>query len=348
MKIFKQLEKVDNRQNGCVVALGNFDGFHRGHHVVVGEAGRRARDLNIPLTVVVMEPHPVSFFAPDKPAFRLTPEDERALLLQRFGIDQLVILPFGQDLASMSAENFIGDILINALNAKHICVGYDYRFGKGRAGDVEMLETVGKAKGFGLTVINPVTVGIEGFAGEVYSSTLVRKSLGEGKARKAAALLGHWWMINGPVVEGDQRGRTIDFPTANVQLGDNLEPRHGVYAVRVKLDGDDTIYPGVANIGKRPTFDKRDVLMEVFLFDFAQDIYGRDARVEIVSFVRAEQKFSGLDALKSQIAEDVETAKRSLADPENDRDHLHLPTLDEYLTRFPKGHDKADVKYQIS
>jgi riboflavin kinase/FMN adenylyltransferase len=348
MQIFEQLNKLSNQNQGCVVALGNFDGFHRGHHVVVGEAGRYAQKLGVPLTVVVMEPHPVSFFAPNKPAFRLTPSDERALLLERFGVDQLVILPFNADLASMSAEDFIQNILIDSLNAKHICVGYDYRFGQGRAGDVEMLEQIGKHESFGLTVINPVTVGIEGFAGEVYSSTLVRKALTEGKARQAAALLGHWWMINGTIVKGDQRGRTIDFPTANVPIGENLEPMLGVYAVRVKLNDDDTIYDGVANIGKRPTFDKRDVLLEAYLFDFDGDIYGCDARMEIVSFVRSEKKFNGLEELKTQIALDVETAKRLLADPENNRDHLHLPSLGEYLERFPKGHDKADVKHVIS
>jgi riboflavin kinase/FMN adenylyltransferase len=348
MQVFEKLDKAVNKGQGCVVALGNFDGFHRGHHVVVGEAGRYARRLGIPLTVVVMEPHPVSFFAPDQPAFRLTSSSERAVLLEKFGIDQLVILPFDQSLASMTAENFIQQILKDTLDARHICVGYDYRFGKGRAGDIGMLERVGKEQNFGLTVINPVTVGIEGFAGEVYSSTLVRQALMDGKARQAAALLGHWWMINGQVVKGDQRGRTIDFPTANIQLGENIEPKLGVYAVRVKLDSDETIYDGVANIGKRPTFDKRDILLEVFLFDFHEEIYGQDIRVEIVSFIRAEAKFSGLEELKQQISQDVETSKRLLADPENDRAHLHLPTLEEYLIRFPSDHDKADVKHVIT
>ncbi|UTW54856.1 bifunctional riboflavin kinase/FAD synthetase [Kordiimonas sp. SCSIO 12610] len=347
MKIFEHIDIINNQANGCVIALGNFDGFHRGHHVVVGEAGRKARELGVPLTVVVMEPHPVSFFAPDKPPFRLTTASERALLLEKFGVDQLVVLPFDSSLASMSASDFIADILVKRLNTKHVCVGYDYRFGKGRAGDTNMLEASGRELGFGLTVINPVTVGIEGFAGDVYSSTLVRTALSDGRARQAAALLGHWWIINGKVVKGDQRGRTIDFPTANIELGENLQPKLGVYAVRVKLGEDDTIYNGVANIGKRPTFDKRDVLMEVFLFNFSGDIYGCDARVEIVSFIRSEQKFAGLEDLKEQIAKDVESAARLLSDPENDRDHLHLPSLDEYLDRFPAQHDKAAVKHTV-
>ncbi len=274
MRIINGLDNLSSDTEGTVVALGNFDGFHRGHHVVVGEAGREARRLGLPLTVVVMEPHPVAFFAPDVPAFRLTPYDERALLLERFGVDQLLVLEFNKDLATMAADAFIKDILVDALKARHISVGYDYRFGKGRVGDTELLGKAGAEHGYTLRVVDPVTVGVEGYGGDVYSSTLVRKSLKAGQARKAAALLGHWWMIKGEVLKGDQRGRTINFPTANIELGESIEPMLGVYAVRVKLDGDETIYSGVANIGKRPTFDKRDVRLEVYLFDFSEDIYG--------------------------------------------------------------------------
>ncbi|WP_417451876.1 bifunctional riboflavin kinase/FAD synthetase [Kordiimonas sp.] len=341
MRLYRHIDEVKTSGRGSVVALGNFDGFHRGHQVVIGEAGRLAREMGLNLTVMVTEPHPVSFFAPGKPAFRLTPFRERAQLLDDFGVDQLLVLPFDQGLAAMTAQDFVLDILVGGLGAKHVCVGYDYRFGKGRGGGTDVLGWMGEMEGFGLSVIRPVTVGLEGYAGEIYSSTLVRQALQAGEARKAAALLGHWWSINGRVTEGDQRGRTIGFPTANVELGESLQPKLGVYAVRVHVEGDPHTYAGVANVGLRPTFDKRDVLMEVHLFDFDENLYGQHMRVELVAFLRPEQKFSGLDALKQQIGKDCRTAKIVLAEPENASDRLGHPTLDRYLELFPEPHIRA-------
>ncbi|WND02863.1 bifunctional riboflavin kinase/FAD synthetase [Temperatibacter marinus] len=337
MKLYRHINEVEKSMKGCVVALGNFDGFHRGHRVVIGEAGRLAKQMNVPLALVVTEPHPVSFFAPDRPPFRLTPFRERIQLLEHFGVDFLVILPFDKELASMTAQDFVTDILIQGLDAKHIFVGYDYRFGKMRGGGNNVLSYMGEMEGFGHTVIKPVVAGIEGYAGEICSSTLVRKALLAGEARKAAALLGHWWSINGKIIKGDQRGRTIGFPTANIELGESQQPLMGVYAVRVLLENDSQVYEGVANIGQRPTFDKRDVLLEVHLFDFDGDIYNKHARVELVSFIREEKKFNGLEELKDQIERDCRVARVVLATTENDRDHLHLPTLEEYLVRFPEG-----------
>lgn len=337
MKIIRHMSEVEDSLKGCVVALGNFDGFHRGHRVVVGEAGRLAQAMNVPLAMVVTEPHPVSFFAPDKAAFRLTPFRERIQLLEKFGVDTLVILAFDKQLASMPAQDFVMDILVDGLQARHVLVGYDYRFGKMRGGGNTVLAWMGQMEGFGLTVIDPVIVGIEGYAGEVYSSTLVRRALDAGEVRQAAALLGHWWSISGKVIQGDQRGRTIGFPTANIELGESQQPARGVYAVRVSLDGDEAIYHGVANFGARPTFDKKDVLLEVHLFDFSGDIYDRHARVEFVSFIRAEHKFDGIEALKEQIMRDCHVAQVILATSENDRDHLDLMTLSGYLDKFPDG-----------
>lgn len=338
MRLYRHIDEVKPSERGSVVALGNFDGFHRGHQVVIGEAGRLARAMGLNLTVVVTEPHPVSFFAPNAPAFRLTPFRERAQLLADFGVDQLLVLPFDKTLASKTAQDFVIDILVDGLDAKHVCVGYDYRFGKGRGGGTDVLGWMGEMEGFGLSVIKPVTVGLEGYAGEIYSSTLVRQALKAGEARKSAALLGHWWSINGRVTEGDQRGRTIGFPTANVELGESLQPRLGVYAVRVHVEGDNSVYTGVANIGNRPTFDKRDVLMEVHLFDFKGDLYGKHLRAELVAFLRPEQKFDGLDSLKAQIARDGRTARIVLAEPENAADRLGHPTLERYLSLFPEPH----------
>lgn len=337
MLIIRHHEDVPASHRGSVVALGNFDGFHRGHQVVVGEAGRLARTMGCRLGVVTTEPHPRSFFKPDDPPFRLTPFRERAALLEAFGVDVLGVLPFDATLRGMAAEDFVNTVLLKGFGAVHVVVGYDYRFGKGRGGDTDVLAKMGEAEGFGLTVIEPVRFGVEGAAGQTYSSSLVRQTLGDGMARNAAALLGHWWAVNGLVVKGDQRGRTIGFPTANIELGESLQPAFGVYAVRVQLEGhEDRVFNGIANLGKRPTFDKQDVLLEVHLFDFDEDVYGRHARVEFVGFVRPERKFEGLEALKSQITTDCETARAILADPENARDRLLPGTLDDYLATHPR------------
>lgn len=337
MRVFHHPNEYTDLDRGAVVALGNFDGFHRGHQVVIGEAGRIAREMGLNLTVVVTEPHPVSFFAPNKPPFRLTPFRERIELLESFGVDQLLVLKFDKSLASMPAQDFVRDILVSAIGAKHVCVGYDYRFGQGRGGGTDVLGWMGEMEGFGLSVIKPVTFGVEGYAGDVYSSTLVRKAISEGEVRKAAALLGHWWTLSGKVTEGDKRGRTIGFPTANIEPGESIMPALGVYAVRMRIEEEDHYYDGVANIGKRPTFDKRDVITEVHLFDFAGDLYGKDVRIQLVCHIRPEQKFDGIEALKEQIKDDCEAAKAALADPENKLDRLTPPTLDAYLKTYPKA-----------
>lgn len=338
MRLVRHLNDLTTQGQGTVVALGNFDGLHRGHQVVLGEAGRKAKELGISLSVMVTEPHPVRFFAPDVPPFRLTPFRERADLLGQFGVDHLLVLPFDQLLAGTPADDFITSVLVEGFGARHVVVGYDYRFGSKRSGDTNTLRDAGLEFGFDVTVIDQVTVGIDGFAGEIYSSTLIRDALTTGRPRRAAALLGHWWTISGRVLHGDKRGRTIGFPTANVQLGERIEPKRGVYAVRVMIDGEDRPYSGVANFGARPTFDKKDVLLEVHLFDFDGDLYDRHLDVELVSFLRPEQKFDGLDHLKGQIAKDCETAKIVLEDPENVRDRLLSPTLADYLRQYSAPH----------
>ncbi|WP_229773629.1 bifunctional riboflavin kinase/FAD synthetase [Iodidimonas muriae] len=335
MEILRHPLSLPPSLRGSVAALGNFDGFHRGHQVVVGEAGRLARDMGVPLAVVTTEPHPRSFFRPNDPPFRLTPFRERAWLLEQFGVDLLVSLPFDATLSHFPPQQFVTEILCEKLGVLHLLAGYDYRFGAKRAGGSDLLAWMGKMEGFGLSVVEPVTFGIEGAAGQIYSSSLVRDTLREGRARRAASLLGHWWTLSGHVQEGDKRGRTIGFPTANLALEDVLHPKFGVYAVRVTVEGDDAIYGGVANLGCRPTFDKQDVTLETFLFDFEGDLYGRHIRVEFVGFVRAEQKFSGIEELKAQIAQDCQTARTLLSDPENARDHLPPPRLDRYLADHP-------------
>lgn len=338
MHLYRHPKEVIRKEKGCVVALGNFDGFHRGHHVVIGEAGRLAREMGLNLAVVVTEPHPISFFQPDKEPFRLTPFRPRAQLLEHFGVDILMVLPFDKNLASLSAQEFVYQVLLDGLDAKHVCVGYDYRFGSKRGGGLDVLRWMGEMEGFGISVIDPVVVGIDGYAGQVYSSTLVRKALQDGEPRKAAALLGHWWSINGRITRGDQRGRTIGFPTANIELGECLQPKKGVYAVRAILEDDDCeeVYNGVANLGIRPTFDQNDILLEVHLFDFDADIYDRHIRVELVSHLRDEKKFDSIDDLKTQIQQDCHVARIVLNEPDNRRDRLKPPTLERYFRWFPE------------
>lgn len=351
MRIVRKLqEKSDDASThpGAVIALGNFDGFHKGHQVVVGEAGRIAREKGLSFGVFTTDPHPRSYFAPDQSHFRLTMEAERNFLLAKFGVEELFLWHFDAGLAGTSAEDFVTDLLVTGLGAKHLVVGYDYKFGKGRLGDVDLLRQLGGKLGFGVTVIDPVSVGVEGEAGQIYSSTLVREALAAGEARHAAALLGHWWGVSGKVVQGDQRGRQIGFPTANIEFAGTVVPRHGVYAVRAFRQGgsggqtqadnpspDGDFIEGVANVGRRPTFDNGKVLLEAHLFDFSGDLYGQELRIEFVAFIRAEQKFSGIDALKQQILQDCETAKAVLSDADNARDHLSVPTLDKYLARHP-------------
>lgn len=324
MQIYRHIETLDEKARGAVVALGTYDGFHQGHQKVIGDAGRVADDLNAPLAVLTTEPHPRYYFKPDQPPFLLTPFRAKARHLESFGVDILYALPFDGDLAATSAEDFIEDILVGRLGVRHVFVGFNYHFGQGRKGDAAMLKAFGKRHGFGVTVVEPVAVGVEGAAGETYSSTLIRDALRNGEARRAAALLGHWWTLEGHVIKGDQRGRTIGFPTLNLPMGDYIEPKLGVYAVRVTLE-DGRLVDGVANIGRRPTFDKEDILLEAHLFDFSEDIYGKLISVALVAFIRPEMKFSGLDALKAQIAEDENSAKALLADPDNAADRFPAP-----------------------
>jgi len=287
--------------------------------------------------VIMTEPHPRAFFNPEGEPFRLTPFRERLNLLERFGVDIAVVLPFTRDLANHSPEAFAGEILTKGLQVSWLVVGYDYRFGKGRAGDAATLRKLGSDFGFNVTEIPQVHFGVEGAAGEPYSSTLVRAALKEGKARKAAALLGHWWTVNGPIVDGEKRGRRIGFPTANIEFHDSIVPRLGVYAVRARVEGaGDTLFDGVANIGVRPTFGEGKVLLEAHLFDFTGDHYGRHIRLHFIGGIRPEKKFAGLDELKQQIEFDCEAARDLLADPENAHQLHQPPTLDEYLKTHPK------------
>ncbi|MGB5093327.1 MAG: bifunctional riboflavin kinase/FAD synthetase [Parvibaculum sp.] len=310
MKIIRHFDNVPIALKGAVLALGNFDGVHLGHQKVIGEARRVAEELDVPLGVLVFEPHPRQYFAPDAPFFRLTPFRAKARLLESLGVDLLVALPFDAAMAQRPAEEFVFDVLVHGLHATHVVAGYDFHFGKGRGGDAVALAYFGEMEGFGVTIVAAARDGETAI-----SSTQVRECLVAGKPRAAASLLGHWWSVEGHVQQGDQRGRTIGFATANLPLSDHVNPAFGVYAVLIEIeDGPHRgHYKGVANVGKRPTFNKGDVLLEVHILDFAGDIYGAHVSVCLIEFLRPEQKFDGLDSLKAQIARDSDKARAVLA-----------------------------------
>jgi riboflavin kinase / FMN adenylyltransferase len=330
MRVFRHYEEIPEELQGGVVAIGNFDGVHRGHHAVIGEAGQFARATGVPLAVLSFEPHPRMFFKPDQPPFRLTPFRAKAIQMANLDVDLFLALHFDAAFAAKSAEDFIQDVLVEGLKAKHVITGYDFVFGKGRAGDAGLLRRAAGEAGFGFTQV-PALRQDEG-KGDIYSSTTIRKHLQEGRPRDAAWQLGHWWEIDARVQHGDKRGRQIGFPTANLPLDEYIRPAFGVYAVRVAIltEGDDdpqnNSHPtewrnGVANLGRRPTIrDGEMELLEVHLLDYEGDLYGAQLRVSLVEYIRPEQKFDGLEALTSQIAMDSDKARVILADSDHGLD----------------------------
>jgi riboflavin kinase / FMN adenylyltransferase len=303
---FDHWQAIPDQWKGGAVALGNFDGVHRGHQALLDRTAEQAKVLNAPVVALTFEPHPRGFFVPDTGPFRLTLLPAKLRLLEQYGVQAVLAQRFDQAFADLSPDAFIDDVLLKGLGARHVVCGYDFTFGARRGGNVEMLREKGRERGFGVTVLDPVTR-----EGEIYSSTRIREALRAGWVSEAAELLGHHWEIEGEVELGDQRGRTIGFPTANVALGKHLRPRFGVYAVRALVDGD--WRDAVANLGRRPTFGKLKENFEIHLFDFSGDLYGKVLRVSLIEFIRPEMKFGGLDQLKAQIAADGEAARRLLA-----------------------------------
>ena len=305
MRIFNDWRNLPADARGATIALGNFDGVHLGHATVLRAAHAARPDA--PLAVLTFEPHPREVFRPDDPPFRLTLPAERADALAALGCSLLYELPFNQVFSLMMAETFVGEVLHQGLGARHLTTGVDFAFGHRRGGDAAFLAAHAAALGMGVTQVPALTD-----AGGPLSSTRIRRALQDGYPERATAELGRPWAIRGEVAHGDKRGRTIGFPTANVALGRHLEPARGVYAVTTRL-ADGTVHDGVANIGRRPTVNAgQESRLEVNLFDFSGDIYGTEITVALIAYIRPEIKFSGLDALKAQIAADAAEARRLL------------------------------------
>ena len=295
----------DGALRGAVLAIGNFDGVHRGHQAVIAAALNRAKSTGKPAGALTFEPHPRIFFNPSEPLFRLTDETAKMRLLASTGLDGAVVLTFNAALAALSAEEFVARILVGRFALSGAVIGFNFHFGKNRGGSPEFLAEQGRKFGFTVDVVAPFELD-----GRPVSSGPIRAALAAGKLGDAAALLGFPWFVSGEVIHGDKRGRELGFPTANLRLDAGCRLRHGVYAVRVAHAG--RRYDGVANFGRRPMFDTGAVLLEIFLFGFAGDLYGQNIDVAFIDWIREEKTFGSIDELKSAMNDDVLGARASL------------------------------------
>lgn len=312
MRIFRHYGDVPPALKGAVVAIGNFDGVHRGHRALIAEAKMQAEARRGPLAVLSFEPHPQEYFRPSPECFRLTPLRTKARLLADLGVDALFALTFDGDMAKRSPQDFVLNVLVAGLGISGAVVGHDFEFGQKRTGNLATLAYMGEMEGFSVTAFDTVTA----TGDEKISSTLIRRLLKEAKPEEAARLLGRPWAVEARVEHGDARGRTLGFPTANMHLGHCLAPAFGVYAVRVNiLEGDRAVarHDGVANFGIRPMYKVEVPLMETHLFDFDGDLYGKYLSVELIRYIRPEAKFASLPELVAQIGADAAMAREILA-----------------------------------
>ena len=293
---------------GAAVAIGAFDGVHRGHQAVIAAAGEAARAVGEPLGVVSFDPHPRRWFQPGAAPFRLMTPAQMARAMAPLGVDRLYLLPFDAEMAALSDEAFARQVLADGLGIRHAAVGFDFTYGKGRSGSPEGLRRQGEALGFTVSVCGRV----DDPDGLKLSSSAVREALKAGDMGRTAAILGRPFAIEGEVIHGDKRGRSIGVPTANIGLGDYMRPAFGIYATRTRLP-DGRSLDGVASLGVRPMFALDEPLLEVWLFDFAGDLYGQTVETELVAFLRPEMHFDDLDALKRQIDADADAARAALA-----------------------------------
>jgi len=304
MQLIRGLHNLRPEHRGCVATIGNFDGVHLGHQAVLGQLAEQAEKMQLPSAVITFEPQPQEFFAAENSKPRLTRFREKILALKRYAVDRVLCLRFDERLASLDADDFIRQVLLQGLDVKYLVVGDDFCFGKGRTGNFDLLCEAGRQHGF--PVVNMHTFEI---AGERVSSTRVRQALVKGDLVLAEQLLGRPYRMCGRVAHGDKRGRTIGFPTANIHLHRKISPVQGVYAVEMfGIEGEPV--SGVANVGNRPTVDGTRSLLEVHLFDFSQEIYGQYVHVNFVQKIRDEMKFESFDHLKQQIQQDAALARQ--------------------------------------
>ena len=310
MRIIRDYQYVDTDDTNAVAAIGNFDGVHLGHQSVLKKAHSIAKNLNAPMGVVTFEPHPRSYFAPDAPYFRLMSSSAKATRLEKLGVSKLYELNFNAALSKLNPEEFARNVLSEGLKLQHVLVGEDFCFGKDRKGNVKILKDLGADLGFGVSSLEL----IKDKHGEI-SSTSIRNLLSEGKPKEAASHLGHWHRIEGPVVGGEQRGRVLGYPTANMELSGLHVPKLGVYAVLIDiLDGPyKGSFKGAASIGVRPMFGKNSPNLETYIFDFSGDIYGAQISIALVEYLRPELSFDSVETLVEQMASDCEKAKKMLA-----------------------------------
>lgn len=304
-------EPIPEAFRGAVLALGNFDGFHLGHQAVVGRAVQRGAHERRPVIVATFDPHPVRFFKPDVPPFRLTSLDQRQRLFARAGADAMLVFRFDSALAATSAEEFVAALLAGRIGASAVVTGDDFGFGKGRAGNVAVLAELGKRHGIAAEAVAPVLLN-----GERVSSGRIREALQAGDPGTATHFLTRPFAVEGVVEPGDRRGRALGYPTANLQLGTYLRPAYGIYAVRMRIGEGEADHPGVASLGIRPTFEPPVELLEAHAFDVDEDLYGRTIEVDLVAYLRPEKKFAGMDELVSAMRADEAEARRLLALPE--------------------------------
>lgn len=301
MQVLHDFTNCPDELRGASLAIGNFDGVHHGHQAVLNAA----RENGSPAGVMTFEPHPRSFFQPDKTLFRLTPEPLKLRLFEAFGLDMAVVLKFDVALASRPAADFVCHILVENLAVSHVITGNDFHFGKGRDGNPDVLRALGKIHGFGVTVVGP-QAGEEG----VFSSTGVREHLRQGNPRGAAQSLGYWWRLAGEVIGGDKRGAGLGFPTANIAVPDGFALKHGIYAVRVHTS--QGRFDGASYLGTRPSFDDGVAVLETFLFDFDGDLYGQEISIDVIDFLRDDKTFESAEALSAQMHIDCEKARAGL------------------------------------
>ena len=311
---------VPARAKGAVLAIGNFDGVHRGHQAVLGRAHDLALAAGRRSGAVVFEPHPREFFAPEQPFFRLTPLPVKLELLAALGLDETFVIDFGPELSGLSAEAFATEVVAKGLGGSHVVVGYDFTYGKGRTGTPAELKALGAKLGYAVEIVEPVAR-----EGVIFSSSQVREHLRRGEMEEAAEQLGYWWRVRGCVERGAGRGKGLGFPTVNLPLAQGQDIAHGIYAVRVEHKG--RRYHAAGYVGPRPTFGGGQPVLEAYLLDFAGDLYGEEIEVEFIEGLRADATFANGKALAAQMNEDCKRVRAALAKLEaSDR-----------MTRFPLG-----------